>query len=150
MLSSSVLSEAIFDAIRRSSCRLSPDIRQAFEWVIAVEDSEPSRRVPSETLRALELSAERCFTTIRLTYLAIRRQFSVYDLGSYSYVDDKKSTIGNGFPPSETFFHIIWGDRIMKVLLERRGNGTAPLQILEKVPVSSCYVRTHGWNYVVS
>jgi len=60
MLTSSVLSEAIFDTIRRSSCRVSPDVRRAFERAIAVEDSELSCSALSETLRSLDLSAERC------------------------------------------------------------------------------------------
>ena len=38
----------------------------------------------------------------------------------------------------------------MKVLEERRGLGTTLLQVLEKLPILSCYAKTHGWNYVVS
>ncbi len=38
----------------------------------------------------------------------------------------------------------------MKVLEERHGLSTALLQVLEKLPILSCYAKTHGWNYVVS
>ncbi|HOG16395.1 MAG: Succinate dehydrogenase/Fumarate reductase transmembrane subunit [Syntrophaceae bacterium PtaU1.Bin231] len=38
----------------------------------------------------------------------------------------------------------------MKVLEERRGLSVALLQVLERLPVLSCYAKTHGWNYVVS
>jgi len=38
----------------------------------------------------------------------------------------------------------------MKVLEERRGLSVALLQVLERLPILSCYAKTHGWNYVVS
>jgi len=38
----------------------------------------------------------------------------------------------------------------MKALEERRGLTASLLQVLEKLPILSCYVKTHGWNYIVS
>ena len=38
----------------------------------------------------------------------------------------------------------------MKIPGESRGIGASFLPILEKLPVLSCYAKTHGWHYVIS
>jgi succinate dehydrogenase hydrophobic anchor subunit len=38
----------------------------------------------------------------------------------------------------------------MKIPRESRGIGASFMPILERVPVLSCYAKTHGWHYVIS
>jgi len=58
MIPLNVVEKTIFEAIKRSSCLLSPDIHLAFERAIAGESSDSSKMAFQTTLESLDKSAE--------------------------------------------------------------------------------------------
>jgi len=59
MISRDALEEAIFETVKRSSCRISPDVHSAFERAIQREESLLSRKALDGTLRSLDVSIEK-------------------------------------------------------------------------------------------
>jgi L(+)-tartrate dehydratase alpha subunit len=58
MITQELLSEAIFDTIKKSACRIPPDVRDAFEGAIRTERKPISKTALENTLRSLECSIE--------------------------------------------------------------------------------------------
>ena len=59
MISTAALRNAIFGTIKKSSCRISPDVHAAFEKAIKDEVSDISKKAFEATLQSLDLSMER-------------------------------------------------------------------------------------------
>lgn len=58
MITKKVLEDAIFKTIKKSSCRISPDIHSAFEGAVKAEKSPASKRAFEATLESLDRSIE--------------------------------------------------------------------------------------------
>jgi L(+)-tartrate dehydratase alpha subunit len=59
MITKKILEETFFNTIKKSSCRISKDVQEAFEKAIATETSVISKRAFESTLRSLDLSIKR-------------------------------------------------------------------------------------------
>ena len=59
MIPQALLADALYDTICRATCRISKDVRAAFETSIVKETSAHSQKALSETLESLNLSVER-------------------------------------------------------------------------------------------
>jgi len=58
MIGSKLLQDAIFNTIKRNSCRLSPDVHSAFERAIGCEGGQRAKKAFETTLESLDKSAE--------------------------------------------------------------------------------------------
>jgi len=59
MIPQTLLADAVFATIQKSSCRIPPDIREAFEQAIATERHPISKTAFVNTLKSLECSVDR-------------------------------------------------------------------------------------------
>jgi len=59
MITRDVMEKVIFETIKKSSCRISPDVHSAFEKAIRTEESPLSRKALEGTLSSLDVSRER-------------------------------------------------------------------------------------------
>ena len=58
MIAQKILEDAIFKTIKKSSCRISPDIHSAFEGAVKAEKSTASKRAFEATLESLDRSIQ--------------------------------------------------------------------------------------------